>query len=179
MIYGIFVVSKKFTNEDFLALGIGLTSALCAAFFSVFNARLAKDGVPSSAITLHEMGTGLLLLTVVLFFDDQINANLFQITWEDFGWLLFLGIVCTSIAFLVTIDVVKKLGAFTVSLSINLEPVYTIILAILILKENQKLDVNFYIGAGIIIAVVLGNGIFKYYRSKQTDAKILRSEKDH
>lgn len=179
VIYGIFVVSKKFTNEDFLALGIGLTSALCAAFFSVFNARLAKDGVPSSAITLHEMGTGLLLLTVVLFFDNQINAHLFQITWEDFGWLLFLGIVCTSIAFLVTIDVVKKLGAFTVSLSINLEPVYTIILAILILKENQKLDVNFYIGAGIIIAVVLGNGIFKYYRSKQTDAKILRSEKDH
>lgn len=179
VIYGIFVVSKEFTNDDFLALGIGLTSALCAAFFSVFNARLAKDGVPSSAITIHEMGMGFLLLTIVLFFQNQINAKLFQITWMDFGWLLFLGIVCTSIAFLVTIDVVKKLGAFTVSLSINLEPVYTIILAILILKENKKLDINFYIGAGIIIAVVLGNGIFKYYRSKQTDAKILQSEKDH
>ena len=55
-------------------------------------------------------------------------------TWSDLLWLIFLGVLCTSFAFLATIEVVKKLGAFTVSLSINLEPVYTIILAVSILQ---------------------------------------------
>ena len=55
----------------------------------------------------------------------------------------------------------KKLGAFTVSLSINLEPVYTILLAIVILNENELLGTNFYMGSFIIILVVITNGIIK------------------
>jgi drug/metabolite transporter (DMT)-like permease len=82
-------------------------------------------------------------------------------TGSDFAWLLFLGIVCTSFAFLATIEVVKKLGAFTVSLSINLEPVYTIILAIPILEEDELLNGNFYAGSAMIIVVVIANAVYK------------------
>jgi drug/metabolite transporter (DMT)-like permease len=60
------------------------------------------------------------------------------------------------------------LGAFTVSLSINLEPVYTIILAIFLLKENELLGRQFYIGAVIIVLVVLANGIIKYVLQKKS-----------
>ena len=84
-------------------------------------------------------------------------------TTSDFLWLLFLGIVCTSFAFLVVVDLVKRLGAFTVSLSINMEPVYTIFLAIVILGENQLLNYKFYVGAVIIVLVVVVNGLVKYY----------------
>ena len=104
---------------------------------------------------------------------------MFVMRWEDLAWLLFLGIICTSIAFLTTIEVVKKLGAFTVTLSINLEPVYTIILAILLLKENKKLDNSFYIGATLIIFVVLANAVIKNYLSKRISSKILQSETGH
>ena len=87
---------------------------------------------------------------------------------SDVYWLLFLAVVCTSFAFLVTIDIVKKLGAFTVSLSINLEPVYTIILAIFILKEHEQLNSNFYIGSLLIILVVIANGVIKNYQKRKT-----------
>ena len=65
-----------------------------------------------------------------------------------------------------TIEIVKKLGAFTVSLSINLEPVYTIILAIFILNEHKLLNVNFYIGSMVIILVVIANGLYKNWLDK-------------
>jgi drug/metabolite transporter (DMT)-like permease len=87
---------------------------------------------------------------------------------SDILWLLFLGILCTSFAFLATIEVVKRLGAFTVSLSINLEPVYTILLAIVILNENELLGHQFYIGSVIIVMVVVANAIIKYYLKNKT-----------
>lgn len=179
VIYGIYVVSENFSAQDYEALAYGLTSALCAALFSVFNARLAKDGVPSSSLTIHEMGMGLVFLSVVLLFQGKLTPDLFDMRWKDLWLLLFLGVICTSVAFLLTIDVVKKLGAFTVSLSINLEPVYTIILAIIILKENKELGSNFYVGAGLIILVVITNALIKYYFSKRTSSKTLQNAKDH
>jgi drug/metabolite transporter (DMT)-like permease len=91
----------------------------------------------------------------------------FELSMSDFLWLLFLGIVCTSFAFLTTIEIVKKLGAFTVSLSINLEPVYTILLAILLLNENKLLSNDFYVGAIIIIAVLLLNGVISYFERQK------------
>ena len=88
---------------------------------------------------------------------------------EDFFWLTILGTVCTSFAFLMIVIVAKKLGAFTVSLSINLEPVYTLILGILILNENQVLNQRFYIGAVLIVGVVFLNAFIKpSYKSNKT-----------
>lgn len=160
VVYGIYFVADSFNAEQYTALVIGLFSALLAALFSVFNAKLAEE-VPSSSITLHEMGVGLVFLTVVLGCSNMLNENWFKMTLSDLGWLLFLGICCTSFAFLATIEVMKKLGAFTVSLSINLEPVYTILLAIPILHENELLNTDFYVGSLLIIAVVITNAIYK------------------
>jgi drug/metabolite transporter (DMT)-like permease len=160
VVFGIYFVSDNFTPQEYNALIIGLISALCAALFAVFNAKLAED-VPSSSITLHEMGIGLVFLTIVLYFRGMVNQHMLEMRWEDFAWLLFLGVLCTSFAFLATIEVMKKLGTFTVSLSINLEPVYTILLAIPILHENDMLNANFYMGSAMIIAVVVANAIYK------------------
>ncbi|MFM8241314.1 MAG: EamA family transporter, partial [Crocinitomicaceae bacterium] len=63
--------------------------------------------------------------------------------------------------------IVKRLGAFTVSLSINLEPIYTILLAIVILNEHELLNKNFYIGAAVIIVVVLANGVLKHLQDNK------------
>lgn len=165
VIYGIYFVSSDFKADDFEALAYGLTSALCAALFSVFNARLAQD-IPSSTITFYELLIGFIFMSVVLLFRGDLNEDLFTMTVSDFLWLVFLGILCTSFAFLATIEVVKRLGAFTVSLSINLEPVYTILLAIVILNENELLGSHFYIGSGIIVIVVIANALIKYQQSR-------------
>jgi drug/metabolite transporter (DMT)-like permease len=173
VIYGIYFVSSDFKADEYEALAYGLVSALCAALFSVFNARLAKD-LPSSQITFYELVSGFVFISCVLLYQGRLNADLFEMTMSDFLWLLFLGILCTSFAFLANIEVLKRLGAFTVTLSINMEPVYTILLAIIILKENQVLGSQFYIGSLIIIFVVIGNAIIKYYlknREKEPEVK--------
>ncbi len=164
VVVGIYIVSGNFTKNEFLALLYGLSSALFAALFSIFNAQLAKK-VASSAISLHEMGVGLAALTIVLLLQGKINESFFSISLSDLFWLLFLGILCTAVAFLITIEILKKLGAFTVSLSINLEPVYTILLAIVILNEQSLLSIQFYVGAAIILLVLMLNAIIKHKTS--------------
>ena len=113
---------------------------------------------------------GFVFLSCILFFKGEFNLTLFEMTKNDFFWILFLGLVCTSFAFLVTIDLLKRLGAFTVSLSINLEPVYTILLAILILNENSKLGSRFYFGALLIVIVVIANPVVKHFLNKEKNA---------
>lgn len=169
VIYGIYFVSQDFNAQDYEALIYGLVSALLAALFAVFNAKLVETTLPSQ-ISFYEMLTGSVFLTIVLLFQGRLTPELFVMTTSDFLWLLFLGILCTSFAFLATIEVVKHLGAFSVSLSINLEPVYTIILAIVILGENELLGSQFYIGSTIIVLVVILNAIIKS-RSKKRSAK--------
>jgi len=165
VIFGIYFVSSDFQPHEYEALGYGLISALCAALFSVFNAKLAQE-IPTPTITLYEMGTGFIFLSIILLFQGKLTSDLFIMTTSDFLWLLFLGILCTSFAFLITIEIVKVLGAFTVSLSINLEPIYTILLAIFILQEHTLLNNRFYIGATLIILVVIANGWMKNYQRR-------------
>lgn len=160
IIYGIYFVSSDFKADEYVALAYGLLAALLAAVFSVSNAKLVKT-IPSPQITLYEMITGIVFLTFILFFDNQLNVEALKMTTTDFWLLLFLGLVCTSLAYILMINVVKVLGAFTASLTINLEPVYTIFMAIIILNEDELLNTNFYIGSFMIIAIVVANTIIK------------------
>jgi drug/metabolite transporter (DMT)-like permease len=177
VIYGIYFVSSDFNPGDYEALVYGLISALCAALFSVFNARLAKD-IPSTKITFYELVTGFIFISCVLLVNGKLNSALFVMTLSDLLWLLFLGVLCTSFAFLASIEVVKRLGAFTVSLSINLEPVYTILLAIVILNENEVLGTQFYIGSVIIVLVVIANALIKYSMGNKNLPKESRGRPD-
>jgi len=166
VIFGIYIVSSNFSAQDYEALAYGLTSAVLAAVFAVFNAKFAEETTPS-IITLYEMASAFIFISVILFFQERLTVDVFVMTWSDLLWLIFLGAICTSFAFLATISVIKKLGTFTVSLSINLEPVYTIVLAVIILNEDKLLNSDFYYGAAIIIVVVIANAILKSITKKK------------
>lgn len=170
VIGGIYIVSSDFNPKDYEALAYGLTSAFLAALFSVFNGYLVQNS-NSSTMTFYELLTGFVFISIIFLFQGKIDRSLFEMTLSDFLWLLFLGIICTSFAFIASINALKHLGAFTVSLSINLEPVYTILLAIFILHENQELGNSFYLGSLLIIGVVAANPILKYYIKRR--AKVL------
>ena len=160
VVFGIYYVSDDFSASEYLALIYGLLSAFLAALFAVINARLVED-VSAAKITLYEMFSASIFLSFVLFLGGEFSYESIILTTSDFFWLTFLGVVCTSFAFLATVQVVKHLGAFSVSLSINLEPVYTILLAIVILNEDELLNYKFYLGSLVIVAVVLINGLLK------------------
>lgn len=163
------LIAKDYDTSAYVAMGFGFLSAFLAAAFSVANAKLV-DYTNSSTLTFYEMLMGIVFVSFLLMGFGEFNATLFDMSWSDFGWLLFLGLVCTSFAFLVIIDLVKRLGAFTVSLSINLEPVYTILLAIVILQENEVLSYKFYLGTAAIVLVVIANAVVKY-RMKAKNAR--------
>jgi len=177
VVIGIFLVTEKFSGDQLKALVFGLASALLAATFSVCNALFAKTTAPST-ITLYEMIMATLAIGILLISSGQFDAELWNIRGEDIGWLLFLGIVCTSFAFLVVVELVKHLGAFTVSLSINLEPVYAIILGIVILHENQELGLKFYFGSVIIVLVIFVNAFLKSYFKKKKNASNMVLDQD-
>ena len=79
----------------------------------------------------------------------------------DLGWLLILGTVCTAYAFVISVDVMKHLSPYSLMLSINMEPIYGIILAIIILNESNDMSFEFYLGFIMIFMAVIMNGIFK------------------
>lgn len=173
VIFGIYYVSTDLKVEEMGALAMGLVSAFLAGVFSVANAKLSQK-IATPLITFYEMIVGALFISILLASTNKLTPEFLSMTTSDFWWLIFLGLVCTSFAFVTIINVVKHLGAFTVSLSVNLEPVYTIILAIFILNEHELVGPKFYIGATIIILTVAGNALLKAYSSKK--ASIVNSE---
>ena len=101
-------------------------------------------------LTWQQTG-GLIVLSVLLpFYLQKFPTKNFLPGWEDLGWLLVLAWICSVIAFQLSSRALKKLSAFTVNLSYNLEPVYGIILAFVLFKENEFLSKWFYIGFSVI-----------------------------
>ena len=149
------LIASDLHGQILKALFIGLLSALLAGVFSVSNGKLAQT-IAAPVLSFVELLTGLIGISI-FFLATAFPLHNFSISWSDGLWLLFLGLVCTSFAFLMAINLVKKLGAYTVSLTINLEPVYTIILAAIILKEYKVLTPQFYVSAAMIIGVLLLN----------------------
>ena len=171
VVFGIYITTDDFGPKEYEALGFGLVSAVFAALFAVFNTKLVETE-SASTISFYELVTASIALSVLLFFSGQLNTDLFIMSNEDLFWLLFLGIACTSFAFIATIIVMDKLGTFTVSLAINLEPIYTLILAVFILKENELLNSRFYLGAAIIILTVLSDAVIKGISKKRKKNKL-------
>jgi drug/metabolite transporter (DMT)-like permease len=135
---------------------IGIASALLGAIFSVLNKKNVHVAPPQT-IMLYELSGGVLLLTLCMpvylhyFPTDYIFPSL-----SDWGWLLVLSWLCTVLAMDLMLQALKKVSAFTQNLSLNLEPVYGILLAFVLFKENQNLDTSFYIGFSLIaLSVVL------------------------
>lgn len=161
IVLGIVLITGKVKGEGvFYGVIFGLVAALLAALFSTFNAKLIHT-VSASKITLYEMLSASVIMTIVLAVIGDLNIETLTLTTNDLLLLLFLGVICTSIAFLVTVEITKYLGAFTVTLSINMEPIYTLGLAIWLLQEHQELNSYFYIGSVIIVGSVFGNAIVK------------------
>lgn len=157
---GMFLISTQ-QSANIQAILIGLLSAFLAALFSVSNAVLVEK-MPAPQLTLIELSSGFVVLSLFLVFQGDMNSTLFEKIDTDLFWkLLFLGVICTSIAFILAVNATKYLGAFTVSLTINLEPVYTIILALIIYPGSEKMDPLFYTGSAIIVSAVVINGIIK------------------
>lgn len=136
-----------------LGVAVGTLSALLVAIFGALNKRLVEQADPL-VMTCLELGAGALFLTVL--------APLFPHVGPAFPWpslrdgvLLFvLALGCTLLPFALSLVALRHMSAFSAQLAVNLEPVYAILLAILILSEQRELGATFYLGVAIILAAV-------------------------
>ena len=155
-----FIASDLPSNMT-LGLISGVISSVLVVVFSILNKRIINEAEPLP-ISLLELGSSFVFLTIFLpiyFYFDKTAALMPSPT--DWIYLLILAIFCTNIGYLLATRSLKHLSAFATNLTVNLEPIYGIILAVLILKENKALPPSFYIGSATILVAVLSYPFLK------------------
>lgn len=139
----------------------GVIAAFLATLFTILNS-LFIDKVKSSNITLIEMLGGVFVITAYLLYNDSFNVSSMTLTINDFIYLLILGGICTAFAFVISVEVMKYLSPFSVIMAVNLEPLYSILLALVIFNDGtETMNNSFYLGGSIIIFAVFLDGYLK------------------
>ena len=139
---------------------VGTLSALFSAWFNIVNAVLIKRG-DAVRIGFYEMAGSALCMAIYLFVKDTLPPPLWELPPMTIVWHLLLGLVCTSFAFVAGIVVMRQLSPFTVMLTVNLEPIYTIIIALLIWGSEERLHTGSYVGIALILVCLFVNGWFQ------------------
>ncbi len=149
VIVGLFMI---FTYELNYTYGIvlGLLAAIFAALFSIFNSRLVAKH-PAEQISFYELFMGALICALYMISLDQPELGFIIPSLNELLWIILLGTVATAFAFVSIIRILKILKPFSVSLAINMEPLYGILLAYFIFGEDEKMTPAFYAGTIIIV----------------------------
>jgi drug/metabolite transporter (DMT)-like permease len=157
VIVGLYIIFS-FDFQYPMGLFLGILSGLTCAVFAVINSKLVTR-VSSLTITFYEMtGACIAVLLFFPFYADQwaIGGQLnLTPTIGDWICIAILSFVCSVYAYAVSINLTKKLSVFFIQLTLNLEPVYGIILALLIFKEKEVMSWNFYLGTVVILGAVV------------------------
>jgi drug/metabolite transporter (DMT)-like permease len=141
-----------FRFEAHYATGIALAllAAFSAALFTVINGRMIRTR-GAGLISFYEMLGGTIGISIFFLFQEGVPEGLFQMQASDLLYLSILGLICTAFAFMASVHVMKVLSPFSVSLTVNMEPVYGILLAFLIFGEEEKMSLGFYLGTVLIL----------------------------
>ncbi len=142
-----------------LSILVATLSALLSAWFTVVNGRLIKRD-HAGRIGLYELIGAAGSVCIWLAVEGRLPPPLWHLPGDQILWHLLLGLACTSFAFVAGIAVMRQLSAFTVSLTVNLEPVYSIVLALLIWRGEERLHAGSYLGFALILACLFANGWF-------------------
>ncbi|MBL7784428.1 MAG: DMT family transporter [Chitinophagales bacterium] len=152
IILGLYIIAQ-FAFHYYWGIILALSSAFLASLFGVLNQRLLQHTRPTQ-IAFYEMLTGFILVTIY----NSYQHNFTQLPWElstsDLICLFILGWVCTSYPFVVSVELLRRLSPFEIVMAINLEPVYSIVLAYFIFGESEYMHFGFYVGALIILVAL-------------------------
>jgi len=134
---------------------VGLIAALLGSIFPILSRKLLQR-IPFEIVTLYELSGGLIFLTILLpFYLAIFPTQLIFPGFMDWIWLLILSWLCTVVAMNFSMSALRRISAFTVNLTYNLEPVYGIALAFVVFREDKFLSSGFYIGLGLIMLAIV------------------------
>lgn len=158
----------QFETQYKLGILLALISAFLAGVFSTLNAVMIRK-YDAINISFYELLAAAIGVFIYLLFQGEITTDFCQIGQMDWLWLILLGTVATAFAFVVNVEVMKVLTPFTVALTINLEPVYSILMALIIFGEEERMTPGFYVGALIILVALFADAIIKRRAKSKTE----------
>ena len=165
VIFGVVLITR---SELVYINGIvlGIVSALFSTLFAIFNGQFIKKH-RASVISLYEFIAGVIFISLyILFFQGGFSSEFFMLSSTDWLWILILASICTAYAFIGAVQVMKYVSPYTVVLTYNLEPIYGIILAVFLFPDTEIMSSQFYVGALLILATVILNGLLKNRRKQ-------------
>lgn len=161
-----------------LGILVGVLSALFVALFGSLNKRLVDHGDPLT-VTCIEMGTGALFLTAMAPLFPHTGAAFVWPNPHDTGMLLVLSFGCTLLPFALALVALRHISAFGTQMITNLEPVYAIVLAIVLLHEQRELDGWFYAGVVVILAAVFMHPLLHRRQDATQQPELLSTAESH
>jgi len=160
IIFGVLLITRA-EMEYINGIILGISAAFFSTLFAVINGKLVKR-YSASIISFYEFISGVIFITLfIIFFRDGFSFEFFNLSVSDWTYLFILASICTAYSFIAVVHIMKYISPYTVVLSYNLEPIYGIILALILFPQKEKMSTEFYIGAAIIISTVILNGILK------------------
>ena len=141
----------------------GIMAALLATLFTLFNAKYINK-VGAAKITMIEMLSGVIIISCILFFQQDYTVFTTKISITDLTYLILLGTLCTAMVFVWLTEIMRHITPYSLIMAINLEPVYSIIFALIIFGDNELMSSSFYFGSCVIIGIVFLDG---YLKNKQ------------
>lgn len=170
LIFGVLIIVGlyfifSFEFKYLAGMILSVVSAFLASLFTVCNGILIKE-TRAKLISFYELLGAFIVVSIYLLIANGGDLTRFSVPTVDLKWLIILGTVCTAFAFIMSVEVMKKISPYTVTISINLEPIYSIVLALLIWPETETMSFGFYMGTIIVLATIFLNAVFKKKRSK-------------
>ena len=154
---GVFIIAGivlifKFETQYTLGIVLGLISAAAASLFSIINSRQVKTISPP-VIAFYELLGAFFWISLYMAFTNGFQHLTFPKS-NDIAYLVILGTICTSLAYVAGVSVMRELSAFKVALITNLEPVYGIIMAFMLFGDMHTMSTGFWVGAIIILSTI-------------------------
>ena len=168
IISGIYLIFK-FESQYTFGIICGLLSALCASLFSIINSKQVQNR-PAPVISFYELIGAWVWISLFMLITNDFTAEM-SLNFSDLAYLLILGTICTSVAYVAGVSVMKELTAFRVALITNLEPVYGIILAFLFFGKREQMTAGFYAGAVIVMAAIF---LYPFIKNRIQHRKIVK-----
>ena len=160
-IYLIFKFESKYTT----GIIFGLSAALAASLFSTINSTLVQKTEPS-IIGFYELSGAFFWITIYRLFDASLMTETFNLSLMDWFYLIVLGTICTAMAYVAGVGVMRTMSAFRVALITNLEPVYGVVLAFLFFGSKEQMTGGFYLGSLLILSAVFFYPIYKKRKNR-------------
>jgi len=151
IICGIILIFK-FETKYTKGIIAGLMSAVFGSLFPIINSRQVKKIEPP-VIAFYELSGAFVWISIFLLCTGGFDRSMI-LKPSDLGYLVILGTICTSLAYVAGVSVMRELSAFKVALITNLEPVYGIIMSLVFFKDTNKMTPGFWVGAVIILSTI-------------------------